>query len=73
MERYLAGGSHPVRCDEDEIARMNVVPIASDLVPDDEEFSGRHDPTKLGQMVLFLANGVTGGRELAGKSHSWVA
>lgn len=72
-ERYLASGSELVECDQEEIARRGVVPVVADLVPEQEEFQGKHDPSKLGRMILFLASGARGTGELAGTRQSFVA
>lgn len=72
-ERYLVCGSEPVLRDDDEVARMNVVPIAAELSPEGGDFCGKHDPVKLGQMILFLASGVPGRSQRMVKHPSWVA
>lgn len=72
-ERYLASGAEQIRPDDDEIARMRVVPILADLLPDHRPFVGKHDCLKLGRLILFLTSAVRGSCEIPGRSYSWVA
>ena len=63
LEKYAAMGAVPVRNDEDEIHRLGVVPIAIDLLADNEA-EVRHDPIRLARWIVALSRAYQRTREL---------
>ena len=62
-DQYASTGAEPVRCDEDEIHRLGVVPIVTDLIADGEQ-EVRHDPVKLARWIIALTRAYQRAREL---------
>lgn len=56
LRRYTEMGSEPVRFKAEEITRMGAVPIAADLL-DENEHVVRHDSDKLAHLVIALTRG----------------
>ncbi len=52
-QHYHQVGAEPVQCDSHRIARMGVAPIHADLLSEEGERL-RHDPVKLGRLVLSI-------------------
>lgn len=53
-ERYRAVGSKPVPWSRRELTEAGVLPVAADLLDRGHE-TGRHDPVRLGRIVISLA------------------
>jgi uncharacterized cofD-like protein len=53
VERYAEEGAAPVAYDRDALAGIGVATLAADLLADDRK--ARHDPAKLGPLLLELA------------------
>jgi len=60
---YSESNAEPVKWNEEEIARMGVVPILSDLLSEDRT-KIRHDSTKLARLVLSLTRGIQRARDI---------
>ena len=65
-EHYALLGAEPVRHDEEEIHRLGVVPIAMDLLAENERAESnevRHDPVKLARWIIALTRAYQRTRE----------
>jgi uncharacterized cofD-like protein len=62
-EQYASSGAEPVRCDEQEIHQLGVVPISMDLLAEGER-EVRHDAKKLARWIVALTRAYQRTREL---------
>lgn len=69
---HFATGSEPVQWNEEELEEMGTVPMIADLLPD-SPFTNRHDPLKLGRLILFLARRAVTCQLKRETEESWVA
>lgn len=63
-ERFAAAGAEPVRWSRRSLTEAGVVPVASDLLSRGP-VPGRHDPERLGRMVVSLARSLRRRRSVA--------
>lgn len=69
--RYLSAGAAPVKKDQMAIAQRNVLPVAADLLAEDESRI-RHDPIKLARLVLDLTRGALRAKDIASPEMDWL-